>query len=94
MARACSFANGHGGGNGTGSANGATASSKQLDYVQQLVKQIPGLGVRRLDAVSQKMHDKPVAGLTSIEASALIDLLRDLKAGRINVAAVLHGAAA
>lgn len=84
-------------GNGNGSSNGITshqATSKQIEYAQQLAKQIAGLGVRRLDTVSHRLHSKPLVALTSLEASALIDLLKDIKAGRMQLPAVLNGAAA
>ena len=79
---------------GNGHSNGhsdenARVSPKQLDYVRQLSGQIKGLGLRRLDGLTGKMFGKPLADLSAVEAGALIDVLKDVWAGKIELKAAL-----
>lgn len=70
------------------------ASPRQLDYAEQLAGQIPGLGIERLEVLAQVMFEMPLADLSRHGASELIDVLKDLKAGRLALESVFHGEAA
>ena len=57
------------------------ATARQLDYAGQLAVQIGGLGTQELETLVGRLFGKPLANLTSLEASSLIDTLRAIKTG-------------
>ena len=78
--------NGHSNGNG-----GKPATEKQLKFIGNLVRSIRGLGSGQLEQLSNQMFGKPIGHITSFEASALIDQLKAVKSGDIDIAAALAG---
>jgi len=77
--------------NGNGTSGPRPATEKQMQYLSQLATRIEGLGVRRLDTLTEKVFGVPVAALSSFDASKLIDLLKKAQAGEADLQAVLDG---
>ena len=69
------------------------ATRRQIDFLHALAKQIRGLGLRRLESVSQTLCEKPLADLSSAEASALIDILKNVRSGKLDLQNAFPGAA-
>jgi hypothetical protein len=70
------------------------ATERQITFAHYLARQIRALGGQRLRELAQELYARPLEELSSVEASQLIDLLKDLRAGKQSVAEVLPGTAA
>ena len=70
----------------------ARASDKQLIYLRQLARLVPAVGLRRLDEVAQNVCGKTTVVLSTAEASRLIDSLKAVKAGELDLQEILPGA--
>jgi hypothetical protein len=84
-------------GNGRRPDSGDTpqpATGRQIEFIRVLASQIRGIGVRRLDAVTESLCGKPLADLSNAEASALIDVLKNVRAGKLDLETALNGAVA
>lgn len=65
-------------------------SQRQLAFIQDLATQIQGLGLRRLPVLVALEYDKNLTELSSPEASRLINLLRQVRSGKVALDAVLQ----
>jgi hypothetical protein len=70
------------------------ATDRQINFAHHLARQIRALGGQRLKELAQQIYSRPLEELTSREASQLIDLLKDMRAGNLDVGELLPGAAA
>ena len=78
-----------------GSSNGHAslspqASSRQLGFARQLATQIEGLGLRRLDGLAERLVGKPLANLLQADAAVLIETLKNLRSGTVDLAELLE----
>jgi hypothetical protein len=60
-----------------------------LAYARQLAGKIQGLGIRRLDQFTQRLCSKPLADLSAADASRLIDVLKAVKEGALDLNSAL-----
>jgi hypothetical protein len=49
------------------------------------------VGIRRLESLAQRVCNKPIAELSSFDASSLIDTLKAIKEGKRDAEAALSG---
>jgi hypothetical protein len=66
-------------------SNGRAASEKQLAYLMQLSRRIAGLRGGALEDVSRRLYEKPLHELNSFEASSLIDTLKAVQEGTVQL---------
>lgn len=70
--------------NGSGQSDQSHAATpRQQNFLHQLVAQIRGLTIPRLEELSRQRFGKPLGQLASSEASQLIDLLKDIRGGQL-----------
>ena len=74
-------------------SNGQPATRRQLGYLRQLAGQIPGLGLRRLGELINWAFGTGAEDLTNRNASELIDALKRIKEGKLDLRAAFNGAA-
>lgn len=65
-------------------------TARQLKFIQDLATQIRGLGIRRLPALVAMQFDSNLTELTSVEASRLIGLLRQVRSGALRLETLLQ----
>lgn len=67
---------------------------KQFDYARELATQIDQVGDSGLSSLAQRMFARSLDKLSSLQASSLIQTLKQLKAGRLKIAEFLPEVAA
>jgi hypothetical protein len=70
------------------------ATERQLTFAYHLARQIRTLGGQRVRELAHQLYQRSLEELTSAEASQLIDLLKELRAGKRNLNDLLPGTAA
>ncbi len=66
------------------------ASSRQLSFARQLATQIDGLGLRRLDALTEQLLGKTLADLTRADAAVLVQTLKNRRRGAADLKEILE----
>ena len=69
------------------------ASGRQIDYIEKLASKIRDLDDGQFEALTNHLFGKSASDLSCLEASNLIVVLQDLKAGRLDLEAALDRAA-
>jgi hypothetical protein len=64
------------------------ASEPQLKFVRQLAGKIAGVGMLRLERLAMARFQQPLVDLSASQASELIDLLKQLRAGKVDLESV------
>jgi len=83
--------NGAGGGSEDGDVPASQpATERQIDFACALARQIRGLGIRRLEGLADALFRRPIAELSSTDASSLIHTLKELRSGKISLEAILE----
>ena len=80
-------------GNGNGSRRTARgASEKQLKFIRTLASAVQGLDHNQLELLSERMFNSTVDHLSSMDASAMIDMLQSLRQGHVQLQRLLDTA--
>ena len=69
-------------------------TSRQIDFLDHLARQIRPLGCQRLKLLAEHLYGRPVPELTARQGSQLIELLKELRAGTRSIEDLLPQAAA
>ena len=64
-----------------GNSTAPLASERQVEFMYHLARQSRALGGQRLKLLVEQLYHRPIEELTATEASRLIDLLKEVRAG-------------
>jgi hypothetical protein len=84
----------HRNGAGTHGCNGSRATSRQMAFVEELAGEIRELNAAQLETLALRVFGKPLTEFTTHDASQLIDTLKAIKAGKLELHSVLNDAQA